>query len=392
MFGTCHGYSRVVRILLNRGADVSRVNELGETALHVSVFRGHLAVTKLLIKAGADLEARDSRGCTPLYTAAENGHSWVITALIQAGANPDTALLPHGETPLYISALSGHVGAVRALLRANADPLLGTPLLGTPLQSGQPGKTAVPLDMATVSGHSEVVLELIQQVGIEGCGGASGGVDSLFAATGAKHVGIMTMLLDAGVVDTGAVLRAAAAVGLEASVKFLLQQEEGRRIGENSHVNSRDDVGAMPIGGDAYVNSPGRIGFTPLHLSCVYPRIVRRLIDAGADTSLRLASILSNGSTALDYTIRCLRNKKIGGKQATEEQLNGMEGTRRLLLQVEAVYAASWLWYSDIPFVGQAAEVFIPETGVVSTPLRTMLPLLRRRARRRAVLLGALFR
>lgn len=44
-------YLRIVRILLNNGANL---------ALHMSAQEGHLAVTKLLMKAGADLAAKTS--------------------------------------------------------------------------------------------------------------------------------------------------------------------------------------------------------------------------------------------------------------------------------------------------------------------------------------------
>ena len=65
------GYSRVVRILLNKGANVAMVDSSGMTALHWAAQGGHLAVTKLLVKAGADVEAKASQGCTPLNLAAE---------------------------------------------------------------------------------------------------------------------------------------------------------------------------------------------------------------------------------------------------------------------------------------------------------------------------------
>ena len=57
MLASGNGNSRVVRMLIDKGADVSKIADGGFTALHGSVQGGHLAVTKVLIEAGADMEA-----------------------------------------------------------------------------------------------------------------------------------------------------------------------------------------------------------------------------------------------------------------------------------------------------------------------------------------------
>lgn len=51
--------------------------------------------------------------------------------------------------------------------------------------------------------------ELIQELGIEGCGGASGGVDPLRLAAEAEQSEMMGILTSAGVVDAGEALLAA---------------------------------------------------------------------------------------------------------------------------------------------------------------------------------------
>lgn len=63
-------------------------------------------------------------------------------------------------------------------------------------------------------GRSTVVRELIQTLGIEGCGGEGGGLHALGAAAD-----VMAMLMDAGVVvDTGSALHTTAGCSREASV------------------------------------------------------------------------------------------------------------------------------------------------------------------------------
>lgn len=49
-----HAHPDTVRLLLERGADISRVNDRGQTALSAAVFRQSAETVKLLLDAGAD--------------------------------------------------------------------------------------------------------------------------------------------------------------------------------------------------------------------------------------------------------------------------------------------------------------------------------------------------
>ncbi len=381
MIASSRGHSQAVRILLNKGANVSAVADDGGTPLHFSAQDGHLAITKMLVKAGADLEAAISdQGATPLHVAANRGHSEVMSVLIDAGANPDSRRLD-GVTPLFMVAQDGHNDAVKVLLRAKANPLLSWAGIGS-------GVLAAPLDVAAERGHSGVVRELVQQVGIEGCGGASGGLQALSMAASRHHLDIMALLTDAGVVDTGSVLLDAVGYGREASVKFLLQQRKGD---EAAYVNYRDGLG-IPILLHA-------IGLTEVPIPP--PRIVRLLVDAGVDTTLAVRTTNTEGEvvfngTPLAIVSSMLRAKVVGGKQgATKGQFHKLERIRRLLSRVEAVHAISLLWPVDIPPMIGATEKGIPTASrrvAASTPLTRMLPILRRRAKRPAVVLAALSR
>jgi len=48
---------------------------------------GHEAVVKLLLEKGADVESKDWYGWTPLWQAAENGHEAVVKLLLEKGTN-----------------------------------------------------------------------------------------------------------------------------------------------------------------------------------------------------------------------------------------------------------------------------------------------------------------
>lgn len=373
------GNSRVVRILLDRGANALVVTDEGVTALHFSAGRGHAAIVKMLIKAGADKDGLSAGFGAPLHVAAEKGHWEVMRVLLEAGANLDSRRLD-GRTPLFLAAQNGHIGALREALRAKANPLLPA--------TNPAGFTYIPLDSAAELGYLDVVQELLRQLGIEGCGGASGGVNALKEAAKSPHIDTMAVLTDAGVVDTGAALVSAARFGGEKSVKFLLQQKQKEQ---------------RPGGVAAYVNNTsGEVGASSVIAPVVgcmswSPRTVRMLVDAGADTTsaVRLSDVEGTvwfNDTPLAFTNRCLLEKKsVGGNDATEEQLHIWQAIRRLLMRVEAVHAVSWSWARDVSCIARAVQG-ASKANTPSTPLTLMLPLMRRRTVARRALLATLFR
>lgn len=377
MLATDKGHAQIVRILLNRGAGLAAVNDNGAAALHIASQNGHPAVAKMLVEGGADVEAVMSTalGSRPLHLTADEGHSEVMRVLIEAGADPDTRR-SDGATPLFAAMYQGHIGATRELLRAGASPLL--------TMTDELGNTGVPLDAAVTNGHSDVVREVIDRLGIEGCGGASAGVDALRQAAGYQHLGILSMLTDAGVLDTGEAVIQAAVYGREASLRFLLRRHWRQTPGERAYINGICDSSGKTL---LFCNIANwRHNAT---------RIVRLLVDAGADvtSAVRLTGA-GNGvvfdDTPLAFAEFFLRVKKRAGEDATEEQLQQLEAVRRLLLQVEAIHAISWLWPSASCFVSADEDSRKRTEG--STPLRETLPILRRRAGRSGVLWAALFR
>ncbi|CAM9295066.1 unnamed protein product, partial [Hapterophycus canaliculatus] len=380
-----NGGSRAVRILLDHGASVAIAADGGVTPLHVCAQEGHVLVKEILVKAGANLDAATPKGSTPLDLAAGRGQAKMIASLVEDGANVNSRLHDRA-TPLFKAAFLGHLEAVRELLRAKADPLL--------TQTDPSGDMWVPLDVAAQNGHTAVVGEMVQRLGIKGCGGASRGVDALHMAAGCGHVDVMAILTGAGVVDTGVALAVASETSEEASVKLLLKLREA--------------VSTNALG--TYVNNTcGAEGKTPLMccIDFVRPsshRVVRRLIDAGADTTSNVPIMFMQGRTGFGITplgrlSYLASEKKIGtGEDATEEQVLKLEGIRQMLLRVDAVRAISWLWPSDptVTSVVQAAGNKKSGTKTTSmtgmTSLVLMLPTLRRRNERRGVLLAALCR
>jgi uncharacterized protein len=98
------GYTEIVTMLLEAGANVNATSHSRQTALTQSAYWGHLEVVKLLIAAGADLNARDREDdWTPLMKAClVFGSTEVVRVLLEAGADPNFRN-DEGKTALAIA-------------------------------------------------------------------------------------------------------------------------------------------------------------------------------------------------------------------------------------------------------------------------------------------------
>lgn len=370
------GMSAAVRGMIDQGDDISLTNDAdGFTALHAAAHHGHADVARMLAKAGSDLEAKTFEGDTPLHLATMEGETEVMEALIQEGASVDSRN-PGGATPLYVAAMEGRLAAVKILLRAKANPLL--------TWSNSSGMAFVPLNVAAQTGRLAVVRELLREFGIRGCGGPSGGLDALRVAAAYGQVDMIPVLIDAGVVDAaGLALLLAIQKAQEASVACLLQQQ--KEGWQSFYVNTpRTDLGVTALLCSFHGADDGS--------KLCDPRITRRLIDAGADTS-SVVQLLSLKVTPLEYLNDYVPREKHGDSPAADKHLHRLEAIRRLLLQAGAVRAVSWLWPDDAtPLARRPAKGTRTAGHSPPTPLTTMLPALRRRARRRGLLSETLFR
>ena len=88
------GHERVVRLLLDHGAEGDGRDEEGLTPLMVSARLGHVEVVSVLVeRQGAGLEMSDSQGQTALHHAVVNSQSNTARRLLEAGARLHTSLL-----------------------------------------------------------------------------------------------------------------------------------------------------------------------------------------------------------------------------------------------------------------------------------------------------------
>ena len=85
------GHDEVVKLLIDAGAPLDHVNNLGWTALIEAIVLGqggprHVATLNALVRAGANLNLADRTGQTPLQLARQRRYQAMVAILEQAGA------------------------------------------------------------------------------------------------------------------------------------------------------------------------------------------------------------------------------------------------------------------------------------------------------------------
>lgn len=315
---------RLVKLLLGHKASLDAVDNIGATALMISSEQGNLQVVNVLVKAGADLHVKDMFGKSALYLAAEQERLEIVVSLLEAGASPCSAK-NDGMMPLHTAARHGRLEVVKALVGGGAS--LSTSVMN------RDGLCVhdlyVPLDMACIGGHIEIVRWILSH-GLETCGGHTRGYQAFQVASFFGRVDLLELLAQEGIRDRGAALIFGTFGSKQESVKFLLNQLKESAEDEdhiNSRVNYRDARGRT-----ALIMAVGK--------SNLSPKMVRWLIESGADTSVRVeykdGRVPSNG-TLLEWTTKLMVGE-------TEENVQKLKAIRRVLMQEDAVHSNSWSW------------------------------------------------
>ncbi|RMJ28287.1 Ankyrin repeat protein [Aspergillus sp. HF37] len=139
-----NGHENVVRLLLELGANVAATDSEGETALHAAagggdmginaaaaradgeavdspVSSGHETVVRLLLEKGADVQAALGAGETPLHYASSSGNITILNLLLDGGASASSVEHYRESTPLHFAALYNNEWAIKPLLENSAD-------------------------------------------------------------------------------------------------------------------------------------------------------------------------------------------------------------------------------------------------------------------------------
>jgi ankyrin repeat protein len=109
--------SAMVRLLIERGADLNQQDAEGQTPLMHALSYGDLDVIQALIEAGADLDIPDHEGNTALVRARYGDLTQATTLLLQAGACEQGLK----EVELLEAVEQGNLDQVRVLLAGNLN-------------------------------------------------------------------------------------------------------------------------------------------------------------------------------------------------------------------------------------------------------------------------------
>lgn len=114
--------------------------DMARTALHRAVCSGNESMVRLLLERGADIAKPDGNGNTALHLAAESGGGELLQLLLEKSADPN-AIDYLGRTALFAAVLGENETTTELLLKSpridvNAKDLMGNVALHMAVECG----------------------------------------------------------------------------------------------------------------------------------------------------------------------------------------------------------------------------------------------------------------
>lgn len=234
------GNETVVQWLLPRIKDIDSVIDTGFrevlsalTGLHRASRAGHVGVVRLLVQRGANIEAEAGSRKTPLMLAASNGKDEVVRELLLLGAETLPKMV-YEESALFQAIKNDHKACIRAILESPPECDIwhnhGAQELDKACRLGDPALIGMLLERGAKFKMQELGATLRDT-----------GIDHLYRASRSNRADVVLVLLEAGVdvngVSSGGTpLLAAAKAGYVDMVRLLI--EHGARLnfkGRSSH-------------------------------------------------------------------------------------------------------------------------------------------------------------
>jgi ankyrin len=120
-FACYYGHLEVVKLLLQRNADVNIKSVRKTTPLYRAIREGHLEIAKLILQKNADVNIAESEeGMAPLHEASVLGNLEIVKLILKKNANVNIKNI-NGLTPLYLAVLYNHLEIVKELLEKNEN-------------------------------------------------------------------------------------------------------------------------------------------------------------------------------------------------------------------------------------------------------------------------------
>uniref|UniRef100_A0A674CZT0 Euchromatic histone-lysine N-methyltransferase 2 n=1 Tax=Salmo trutta TaxID=8032 RepID=A0A674CZT0_SALTR len=152
-----HKHIKVIRALLNRGADVTLKDKEMNACLHWASFAGCVTIAEMVLNAGCPLTSVNMHGDTPLHIASREGFLDCVTLFLSRGADIDI-MNREGDTPLSLARSDSPVWVSlqinRKLRRGIANRMLRT-------------EKIISSDVA--QGYENVPIPCVNAVDDEGC-------------------------------------------------------------------------------------------------------------------------------------------------------------------------------------------------------------------------------
>jgi len=121
-----HGHAEVARFLIDAGAPLDTLEELGATPMHMAARGGNPDMIRLLAERGLDVNARDDWNDTPLTNVIWRTNIETVRTLLEVGADVNAEPV-RGRTALYAllrKLTPERYEIVRLLIAAGADPTI----------------------------------------------------------------------------------------------------------------------------------------------------------------------------------------------------------------------------------------------------------------------------
>lgn len=103
---TWKNHEAIVKLLVEKGAQVNYADYEGRTALHEAAYYGHTNLVEYLLDKNAEIDCEDMHGQTPLFRAVQGSRHDVVSLLVQRGAKTNR-LDGEGVTIQHVSAFNG---------------------------------------------------------------------------------------------------------------------------------------------------------------------------------------------------------------------------------------------------------------------------------------------
>ncbi|KAH8744645.1 ankyrin repeat-containing domain protein, partial [Hyaloscypha finlandica] len=189
-----NGHRGIVRLLLEKGAEVNAQNHFGNSPLSLAVEYGHdLVVEEILTRQKLDVDPTQWDGTysgrTPLHWAAEKGYEKIARSLLENGASVN-ARTAYGNSPLSLATEYGRDLVVVEILKR--QELYVNPRQWDGTYSGR-----TPLHWAAEKGYEKIMRLLIGR-GADVNARDKAGRTPFTEAAEKGHIDIMRLLLENG--------------------------------------------------------------------------------------------------------------------------------------------------------------------------------------------------